>query len=177
VTALRISPDVAAWAGLAADLVNTRPRETDPPEKLRGAGDLRTLLAACPEAPPPWGDDDLADMRAVRESLAGAFAATSFATLADALNPLLDAGWQLVSGPDGWTLAPAGGETLARWFGARAAHGLAQLALAYGLDRLHLCRADDCLRAVVDVSRNGTRRYCARACANRMSARRYRAAR
>ena len=54
--------------------------------------------------------------------------------------------------------------------------GLAELAIAYGAERLHVCRAGDCLKAVADVSRNGTRRYCSRTCANRVNARRHRAA-
>ena len=62
----------------------------------------------------------------------------------------------------------------AGWFGARAARGLAELVIAYGIERLHMCSADDCLRAVVDVSRNGTRRYCSRTCANRTNSRRHR---
>ena len=59
----------------------------------------------------------------------------------------------------------------------RAARGLAELAIAYGVERIHVCHADDCLRAVVDVSRNGTRRYCSRTCANRTNARRHRGVR
>ena len=46
--------------------------------------------------------------------------------------------------------------------------------IAYGIERLHMCSADDCLCAVVDVSRNGTRRYCSRTCANRTNSRRHR---
>ena len=65
----------------------------------------------------------------------------------------------------------------AAWFGARAARGVTELALAYGVDRLHVCSAGDCLRAVVDVSRNGGRRYCSRTCATRTNVRRHRAAR
>src|SRR4051794_19202307 len=49
VPALRLSPVLAAWAQVAAELVNTRPRETDPPEKLVALADLERLLARCPE--------------------------------------------------------------------------------------------------------------------------------
>lgn len=175
-SALRLSPALASWAQLAADLVNTRPRETDPPEKLRTLDDLRRLLAACPDPVPPCGEDDLPAMRALREPLVAAFDAPSYAAFARAVNPLLGGGWQLVSAGDGWLLAPTSTSSPASWFGAHAAHGLAELALTYGLERMHLCRANDCLRAVVDVSRNGTRRYCSRTCANRVNARRHRAA-
>jgi predicted RNA-binding Zn ribbon-like protein len=74
----------------------------------------------------------------------------------------------------GWALAPAADTALPDWFGARAARGLAELAIAYGVQRLHLCAADDCLCGVVDVSRNGSRRYCSRRCANRTNVRRHR---
>jgi predicted RNA-binding Zn ribbon-like protein len=169
VSALRLSPAVAAWAQLAADLVNTRPRETDPEEKLTGLAEVEALLAQAPE-PAPAGRCDVEAMRALRPRLLAAFEAPSFEALAEALNPLLG-DWRLQPAGAGWALGPAGDETRAGWFGARAARGLAELALAYGLERLHLCRADDCLRAVVDVSRNGTRRYCSRTCASRVNAR------
>ena len=98
---------------------------------------------------------------------------------AAAINPLLaldpDA-WQLGrAGRGEWALGPrARNADVAAWFGARAAPGLAALAIAYGIERLHICAADDCRRAVVDVSRNGTRRYCSRTCANRTNVRRHR---
>jgi predicted RNA-binding Zn ribbon-like protein len=175
VTALRLSPALAAWAKCAAALVNTRPRATDPAEKLTGVGELERLLAGCPEPPPaPPAQADVAALRALRPALLAAFQAPSLEALATALNPLLAGDWRLQPAERGWVLGPAGEPSLAAWFGARAARGLAELVLAYGLDRLHVCRADDCLCAVVDVSRNATRRYCSRTCANRVNARRHR---
>ena len=177
---LRLPAELAAWAELAAALVNTGPRETDPAEKLVGRAELERLLAECPEPPPPVRGGDLAAMRALRPGLRRAFEAGSLPELAAALNPLLAraaTGWQLAPGGDGWALGPTGRAPLADWFGARAARGLAELAIAYGTERLHMCQADDCLRAVVDVSGNGTRRYCSRTCANRTNARRHRARR
>jgi len=176
VSALRLSPEHAAWAQLAATLVNTRPRETDPPEKLVGLDELSALLAACPEPPPAAGERDLGPMRELQPVLVDAFEATSPATFAEAVNPLLALSpWQLTAAGDGLTLGPVAGSPLADWFGARAARGLSELVIAYGLERLHMCSADDCLCAVVDVSRNGTRRFCSRTCANRTNSRRHRA--
>jgi predicted RNA-binding Zn ribbon-like protein len=174
VTALRLPGAVAAWAELAATLVNTRPRPTDPPEKLASPADLERLLAACPEPPPP--DRDLAGVRALREPLLRAFEADDVPSFADAVNPLLGRSavtWQMIGG----ALVPAGGERLADWLGARAARGLAELVIGYGVERLHVCWADDCGKAVADLSRNGTRRYCSRRCANRTNMRRHRATR
>jgi len=179
VSALRLPDDVAAWAELAAALVNTRPRATDPPEKLTSTADLERLLAACPEPHAPATDADLEPMRAVRAGLTDVFAADTLDEIAAAANPLLARGasaWAMTPRADGggWTLGPGAPPDLAAWFGGRAARSLGELAIAYGIERLHLCAADDCLCAVVDVSRNGSRRYCSRRCANRTNVRRHR---
>jgi len=180
VPALRLSPVLAAWAELAATLVNTRPRATDPPEKLVGVAELGALLAEAPEPAPAAAESDLPAMRDLRDALAHAFEATSLDSLAEALNPVLErsaGGWRMARATTGaWELEPVARQPLAEWFGARAARGLAELAMTYGIARLHMCSADDCLCAVVDVSRNGTRRYCSRTCATRMSVRRHRLA-
>jgi hypothetical protein len=172
VSALRLSPEHAAWAELAATLVNTRPRDTDPAEKLVGMSELAALLAACPEPAPAAGERDLGPMRDLRPVLVEAFEATTPPAFADAVNPLLARSpWQLTAD---LRLGPVAQERPADWFGTRAARGLAELVIAYGIERLHICSADDCLCAVVDVSRNGTRRYCSRTCANRTNSRRHR---
>jgi hypothetical protein len=89
VSALRFPPVLAAWAQVAAALVNTRPRPTDPPEKLVGLADLERLLAGCPEpAPAPATSADLRLVRALRPALLRAFEAGTEDELADALNPL-----------------------------------------------------------------------------------------
>jgi predicted RNA-binding Zn ribbon-like protein len=116
---------------------------------------------------------DLPAVREVRARLRAAFAAEDMDELAAALNPLLGP-WRVERAGERWVLGPAGEGELAAWIGARTARGLAELATVYGLDRLHICHADDCLCAVVDVSRNGARRYCSRTCANRVNVRRFR---
>jgi predicted RNA-binding Zn ribbon-like protein len=171
-SALRLAEGVAAWAQAAADLVNTAPRATDPGEKLTNAGQLERLL---PEPPPSCAETDLPAVREVRARLRTAFAAEDMDELAAALNPLLGP-WRMERAGERWALGPAAGTDLAGWLGARAARALAELATTYGLERLHLCQADDCLSAVVDVSRNGARRYCSRTCASRVNVRRFREA-
>lgn len=177
-TALRLPDDVAAWAEVAAALVNTRPRDTDPPEKLQTVADLEALLASCPEPPPPATAADLDTVRGVRAQLTAVFEADTLDGIAEAANPLLAlgaAGWAMTPrGDGGWALGPGAPPDLAAWLGARTARGLAELAIGYGIERLHICAADDCLCAVVDVSRNGSRRYCSRRCANRTNVRRHR---
>jgi hypothetical protein len=177
-SALRLSPVLAAWAQAAAALVDTAPRATHPHEQLRDAGDLERLLAACPE-PAPDLPRDLDAVRALRPPLRAAFEAAGVDELSAALNPLLArdaAGRRMERAADGWAIVSNAPPTLADWLGSRAALGLAELVLAYGVDRLHLCSADDCLRPVVDVSRNGARRYCSRTCATRVNVRHHRAA-
>jgi predicted RNA-binding Zn ribbon-like protein len=179
VSALRLAPEHAAWAQLAAELVNTRPRETDPAEKLAGPGDAERLLAAAPEPAPAATPPDVEDLRALRPALLRAFEASTLAEFADAMNPLL-AGttWRVGRRAGGdWALETAVDGGTAAWFGAHAARGLAELATTYGIERLHVCSADDCMCAVADVSRNGARRYCSRTCANRTNVRRHRAKR
>jgi predicted RNA-binding Zn ribbon-like protein len=43
------------------------------------------------------------------------------------------------------------------------------------LDRLRICAADDCEDVVVDLSKNRSRRFCARGCGNRVAVAAYRA--
>ena len=175
-SALRLSPEHAAWAELAATLVNTRPRDPDPAEKLVGVDELSALLAACPVGPAPAaGERDVGAMRELRPALVEAFSATTPEGFAAAVNPLLaPAPWQLTAVDGDLRLGPVTEQRVADWFGVRAARGLSELVIAYGIERLRICSADDCLRAVVDVSRNGTRRYCSRTCANRTNSRRHR---
>ena len=182
-TALRLSPVLAAWAELAAALVNTRPAPTDPPEKLAGRAELeRAARPGAPEpAPAAARRRDLAPMRDLRD-VAGAPPSRRrrSTSLAGALNPVLERR----GGRRRMARARAAGRSSPRSRASRspsgsapgAARGLAELAIAYGIERLHMCAADDCLCAVVDVSRNGARRYCSRTCATRTNVRRHRLA-
>ncbi len=60
---------------------------------------------------------------------------------------------------------------------ASMATGLAVVLGNPTLDRLGLCNAPACDRVYVDVSRNGTRRFCSTACQNRVKAAAFRARR
>jgi predicted RNA-binding Zn ribbon-like protein len=57
---------------------------------------------------------------------------------------------------------------------APLATGLAVVLGNPAIDRLGVCRAEACDRVYVDVSRNGTRRFCSTACQNRVKAAAYR---
>ena len=56
-----------------------------------------------------------------------------------------------------------------------AAMALSDVVRADQVDRLRECGADDCTGLYVDLSKNGSRRYCSVRCGNRMAVRAYRA--
>lgn len=58
---------------------------------------------------------------------------------------------------------------------ASMATGLAVVLGTAAVDRLGICNAPACDRVYVDVSRNGTRRFCSTACQNRVKAAAFRA--
>lgn len=66
----------------------------------------------------------------------------------------------------------------AAWAASWAAPMATALAVVLGnesVDRLGICNAAGCDRVYVDVSRNGTRRFCSTACQNRVKAAAFRA--
>ncbi|HEX2131580.1 MAG TPA: CGNR zinc finger domain-containing protein [Actinophytocola sp.] len=68
----------------------------------------------------------------------------------------------------------------AAWAVSWAASMATALAIVLGnasIDRLGICNAPACDRVYVDVSRNGTRRFCSTACQNRVKAAAFRARR
>lgn len=68
----------------------------------------------------------------------------------------------------------------ADWATGWAAPMATALAVVLGnptVDRLGICNAPACDRAYIDVSRNGTRRFCSTACQNRVKAATFRARR
>nr|WP_062332076.1 CGNR zinc finger domain-containing protein [Herbidospora sakaeratensis] len=83
-----------------------------------------------------------------------------------------------LSGHDGepWHLHFHG--TSGTWAANWVASGATALAIVLGgefHDRLGVCTADRCDRVFVDVSRNGTRRFCSTACQNRTKTAAFRA--
>jgi predicted RNA-binding Zn ribbon-like protein len=59
--------------------------------------------------------------------------------------------------------------------GAEMGVALAIVVRDGGLDRLRICASPDCGKALVDLSRNRSRRYCDQLCANRQHVAAYRA--
>ena len=92
-----------AVSSLAADLVNTRPRPSDPGEKLTGPDAVAALLA-------PTGCRRRRSTRSIelRGELLHAFEARDMDDLATALNPLLARGATLRLLPTAMARAPRG---------------------------------------------------------------------
>jgi predicted RNA-binding Zn ribbon-like protein len=165
-------------ATLAADLVNTRPRPGNPPEKLPDGAAAAALLAEHGVvASPEEATAALPALLRLRGELLAAFAAPDMPALAAALNPYLvrAPAARLVGGAGGWALsAPEDELPLAERVALLAARGLAEVVAAAGPDRLGFCAAEDCQAVYADVSAHGARRYCSRTCANRVNVRRHR---
>jgi predicted RNA-binding Zn ribbon-like protein len=68
-------------------------------------------------------------------------------------------------------------DTVAQGWAAGCATGLAIVLGTDMYDRLGVCTAPRCDRVYVDVSRNGTRRFCSTSCQNRVKAAAFRARR
>ena len=66
-------------------------------------------------------------------------------------------------------------DTVAQGWAAGCATGLAVVLGTELYDRLGVCTAPRCDRVYVDVSRNGTRRFCSTSCQNRVKAAAFRA--
>lgn len=68
-------------------------------------------------------------------------------------------------------------DSVAQGYAAGCATGLAVVLGSEMRDRLGVCTAPHCDRVYVDISRNGTRRFCSTACQNRVKAAAFRARR
>lgn len=76
----------------------------------------------------------------------------------------------------GWHIHATDNESpLAERMLVEAAMALVDVVRAERLDRLRDCEADDCAGVFVDLSKNGSKRFCSSRCGNRMAVRAYRA--
>jgi predicted RNA-binding Zn ribbon-like protein len=161
---------------LAVDLVNTWDAVLVEPERLPDIDALRAFLGECGLRGRPRAAD-LAECRALRATLRDVVGAPSADELVDRIDHLA-ASLRVVpreDGRPGITLEPASRARLAERLAVRAVVDLAAVVEQHGAERIRTCRADPCIDAFVDVSKNGTRRYCSRRCANRRNAALHRA--
>lgn len=159
-------------ATLAADLVNA----------LQGNG-MRQRPAVMPAAA-EWTAATADRLRDVAEHLRQAFTADDDAEAAATLNDLLSnlPITPRLSTHDGKPAhlhyAPDEADAVTR-IACNATMAVTTIISEHGVGRLSLCASPSCSTAFVDTSRNGQRRFCAPACANRthVAAHRRRAAR
>jgi predicted RNA-binding Zn ribbon-like protein len=166
--------DLASYAELAVQLVNTRTPEED---RLADLDELRTLLTLGPHLGGRVGRSDLEAMRELRADLRAIFesvAAGDEADAAERLNSLLiqHPVHPQISGHDGqrWHLHITESGSVPDRYAAGAAMGLAVYISAEGLERLAICASSPCRNVFIDTSSNRSRHYCSVRCAGRAEA-------
>jgi predicted RNA-binding Zn ribbon-like protein len=163
----------------AAALVNTA---ADGDELLPDPAALSAFLDTWGFTGSRAGDAaELAAVHQLRAALAGIWGADEDAVVG-VVNRLLREGSalpQLVR-HDGWGYhihATEPSASVADRMGVEAAMAIADVVRAEALDRLRRCDADRCDDALVDLTRNASRRFCDPSCANRSHVAAYRARR
>lgn len=126
----------------------------------RDERELREVRAARESVRAIWGEDEGAVVEWVNDTLAAARAVP-----------------RLVDHDDiGWHIHATDNESpLAQRMLVEAAMALVDVVRAERLERLRDCEADDCTGVFVDLSKNGSKRFCSSRCGNRMAVRAYRA--
>ncbi|MGW5854499.1 CGNR zinc finger domain-containing protein [Micrococcus sp. 2A] len=169
-----------------AAFLNTAPGPrggAEQPERLTAGAQLVDLVPALQEGDARLRVAAAAVVRAkdLRERLtsAWALAATNEAAATEGVNELLATvgPLRLVAGEEAVDFAPADTPSDAvERLTALAALAMAEAAVDGELSRLRVCAGEDCENALVDASRNRSKRFCDAAnCANRTHVRSYRA--
>jgi predicted RNA-binding Zn ribbon-like protein len=171
--------DTEVALACAAALVNTA---ADGVERLPDPAALAAFLDEWEFTGSRVGDvAELAAVHQLRTELAGMWDADEDGVVA-VVNRLLRDGHalpQLVR-HDGWGYhvhATEPSASVADRMGVEAAMAVADVVRAGALDRLGRCAADRCDDALVDLTRNASRRFCDASCANRSHVAAYRARR
>jgi len=156
---------------LAVDLVNTWDLLEDDPELLRDAASLRRFLARR-----GYGEAlrtssrDVAEVRALRDSLRVAFTARTEEAAVRELNGVLRrsaARPQFERAGKQWRVEWVGG--LADRIGSVTAMSLLEAIRDDGWERFGICAGAPCCCVFVDRSRNRSRRFCSQLCADRVA--------
>ena len=174
-----LAHDTETALAAAADLVNTAENGAD---RLPDPAALAAFLDSWSYTFRMVGDDaELTAVHELRAVLAGMWDADED-TVVDVVNRLLRDGHalpQLVR-HDEWGYhvhATEPSAPIADRMGVETAMAVADVVRTGALDRLRRCAADRCDAALVDLTRNASRRFCDTSCANRSHVAAYRARR
>jgi predicted RNA-binding Zn ribbon-like protein len=157
---------------LAEDFINTFDLYLEQPEHLLKPADLKHFLMVRGIEVDSVTQNDLEQVRVLRERLRTIWTAGVVEDALHELNPLLagiDVGIQVVQEGEGLHMEYAfqPDMDLVRRLGALCALGVTALLQTYGIERLRACASSPCQDVYVDTSRNKSRRFCSDRCANR----------
>lgn len=178
----RFGTDVRAAFGVITDLVNSSEHRAGS-DLLEVSGVLDGIASRHALSYRPDGTRaEHAEVRRLRERLEEFLRSDSLKSRLELINSLLLAAGsipQLASHPGDeiphfhYTMDDA---SFSSKLTALAGIGLARLMIEEAADRFRVCEGPDCEKAFIDVSKNGSRRYCdSQTCGNRLHAARYRA--
>jgi predicted RNA-binding Zn ribbon-like protein len=175
---VKLDHDTAHAVELAVALVNTED-VVGLVDALGGREDLERLVrAGAYEKALPIGDGDVRAVRDLRGRLRAIFAMPEAEAVA-ALNELAAHARPRLSrhGDSGWHFHYTADDTpWAQTLAADLAMGLLAVIRDFGFARLGICASDSCEDVFVDLSRNGSKRWCdSRSCGNQAAVRAYRA--
>ena len=176
--------DLASYADLVIELVNTGCSEDPGHDPLRDLDALRGLLTIRPHLSGRVTRQDLDAMRELRWQLRKIFESVGAGDETDAMERLNTLLIQhpihpQVSGHDGqrWHLHLTESGSVPDRYAAGAAMGLAVYISDHGIERLGRCQAPSCDNVFFDNTTNRSRRYCSDRCASRANVAAYRARR
>ncbi|HEX6473404.1 MAG TPA: CGNR zinc finger domain-containing protein [Streptosporangiaceae bacterium] len=164
--------DLASYADLVVELVNTGCPAEPERDSLRDLDTLRQLLTIRPHMSGRVTRQDLDAMRELRAELRNIFDSVARGDEDDAierLNALLiqHPVHPQMSGHDRqrWHLHLTEGGSVPDRYAAGAAMGLAVYISDHGIGRLRICRAPACGNVFFDNTPGGSRRFCSERCA------------
>lgn len=161
------------FGALAQNLVNSFDETHVPPDYLQTPQDLQALLARHELQFERVSLNDLKAARALRDEVREVFEARSTARAIQLVNAMLDrvrirVQVQRKASSIALDWRPDNGDSLIDQLRGAVAVNLMLLLERFGMERFRLCAALPCRDVFVDVSKNGARRYCGTACANRL---------
>jgi predicted RNA-binding Zn ribbon-like protein len=176
--------DLASYADLVIELVNTGCSQEPEQDSLRDLEALRDLLTIRPHLSGRVTRQDLDAMRELRTELRKIFESVAAGDEDDAMERLNSLLIQhpihpQVSGHDGqrWHLHLTESGSVPDRYAAGAAMGLAVYISDHGIERLGRCQSQSCGNVFFDNTTNRSRRYCSDRCASRANVAAYRARR